>query len=178
MRRKNEELVQAYREKNRKLLQTQELYDKVKRKADMGNIQRAACDAVDSSLNYANQHMASGPGDTEDPYHYPTGDQQITSTTSQGHGFENFGSMNTGLPRVKASLPQIDTRWDRRSELSIFACHWSLKYPNANTRRQRYFTIHRRGYATEIRSCNATRNERRLSQVWRHASAKPTARGQ
>ncbi|KAM4055672.1 zinc-RING finger domain-containing protein [Hirsutella rhossiliensis] len=50
MRRKNEELAQAYRDKSRKLLQTQELYDKAKRKAEMGQIQRAASDAVDSTL--------------------------------------------------------------------------------------------------------------------------------
>lgn len=50
MRRRNEELAQAYRDKSRKLLQTQELYDKAKRKAEMGHIQRAASDAVDSTL--------------------------------------------------------------------------------------------------------------------------------
>lgn len=48
--RKNEELAQAYKEKNRKLLQTQELYDKLKRKAMLGHIQDAASDAVDTTL--------------------------------------------------------------------------------------------------------------------------------
>ncbi|UNI20383.1 RING-type E3 ubiquitin transferase [Purpureocillium takamizusanense] len=51
MRRKNEELAQAYKDKSRRLLQTQELYDRVKRKVEMGQIERAASEAVDSSLN-------------------------------------------------------------------------------------------------------------------------------
>ncbi|KAI0003162.1 hypothetical protein F4779DRAFT_634830 [Xylariaceae sp. FL0662B] len=51
IRRKNEELTQAYKEKNRKLLQTQELYDKLKRKAMLGQMQDAAEDAVDSTLH-------------------------------------------------------------------------------------------------------------------------------
>ena len=51
MRRKNDELAQAYKDKSRKLLQTQELYDRVKRKVEMGQIERAASDAVDSTLN-------------------------------------------------------------------------------------------------------------------------------
>lgn len=53
LRRKNEELTQAYKEKNRKLLQTQELYDKLKRKAMLGQIQDAASDAVDTTLQNA-----------------------------------------------------------------------------------------------------------------------------
>lgn len=51
LRRKNDELSQAYKERNRKLLQTQELYDKLKRKALLGHIQDAASDAVDTTLN-------------------------------------------------------------------------------------------------------------------------------
>lgn len=50
LRRKNDELTQAYKDKNRKLLQTQELYDKLKRKAMLGHIQDAASDAVDTTL--------------------------------------------------------------------------------------------------------------------------------
>jgi hypothetical protein len=53
LRRKNDELVQALKDKNKKLLQTQELYDKLKRKAMMGQMQHAAEDAADSSLQAA-----------------------------------------------------------------------------------------------------------------------------
>ena len=61
LRRKNEELAQAYKEKNRKLLQTQELYDKLKRKAMLGHIQDAASDAVDTTLQGASSYAARQP---------------------------------------------------------------------------------------------------------------------
>jgi E3 ubiquitin-protein ligase CCNP1IP1 len=48
LQRKNEELLQAYREKSRKYLQTQELYDKLKRRAMLGQVQNAASDVVDN----------------------------------------------------------------------------------------------------------------------------------
>lgn len=51
LRRKNEELSLAYKEKNRKLLQTSELYDKLKRKSMLGHIQDAASDAVETTLH-------------------------------------------------------------------------------------------------------------------------------
>ncbi|KAK9770568.1 hypothetical protein SCAR479_12739 [Seiridium cardinale] len=62
LRRKNDELAQAFREKNKKLMQTQELYDRLKRKAMMGQMQHAAEDAVDLNL-YSNTELgARGPG--------------------------------------------------------------------------------------------------------------------
>jgi hypothetical protein len=59
LKRKNEELAMAYKEKSRKLLQIQELYDKLKRKAMLGQIQDAAIDAADSALIY--NGTAGGP---------------------------------------------------------------------------------------------------------------------
>lgn len=50
LRRKNEELFQTLRDKNKKYLQTQELYDRLKRRAMMGQVQNAATDAVDYTL--------------------------------------------------------------------------------------------------------------------------------
>lgn len=50
LRQKNEELIQAFRDKNRKLLQTQELYDKLKRRDMLGQVQNAASDAVDHTI--------------------------------------------------------------------------------------------------------------------------------
>jgi E3 ubiquitin-protein ligase CCNP1IP1 len=50
LRRKNEELSQAFREKSRKQLQTQELYDKLKRRAMLGQVQTAASYAVDDTI--------------------------------------------------------------------------------------------------------------------------------
>ncbi|KAK7926974.1 hypothetical protein PG985_003972 [Apiospora marii] len=50
LREKNTELAQAYKDKNRKLLQVQELYDKLKRKAMLDQIQDAAEDAIESNF--------------------------------------------------------------------------------------------------------------------------------
>ena len=50
LKRKNEELTQVLREKSRKLLQTQELYDRLKRRAMLGQVQDAASDAVDDTI--------------------------------------------------------------------------------------------------------------------------------
>lgn len=55
LRRKNEELTLALREKNRKLLQTQELYDKLKRRSMLGQVQDAASDAVDDTVQASNR---------------------------------------------------------------------------------------------------------------------------
>ncbi|OLN97552.1 hypothetical protein CCHL11_01128 [Colletotrichum chlorophyti] len=52
MRRKHEELGHVYQDKCRKLLQVQELYDKVKRKAELGQMEAAVTDAVDSNLEF------------------------------------------------------------------------------------------------------------------------------
>ncbi|KAH7163622.1 hypothetical protein B0J13DRAFT_634972 [Dactylonectria estremocensis] len=119
LRRKYQEMHQAHRDKSRKLLQTQELYDKVKRRAEMGDIQQAASDAVDSSLQVAPQ-ASHGFG--------VMGDHDI----SEGHIMSTFGqnsrldmaNMNTGMPRARMPLSgKDDGRWPRlggasRSDLS------------------------------------------------------------
>ena len=51
LRRKNEELAQAFRDKSRKNSQTQELYDKLKRRVMLGQVQNAASDAVDHTIH-------------------------------------------------------------------------------------------------------------------------------
>jgi E3 ubiquitin-protein ligase CCNP1IP1 len=50
LRRKNEELIRALREKGRKQLQTQELHDKLKRRIMLGQVQNAALDAMDQNI--------------------------------------------------------------------------------------------------------------------------------
>ena len=50
LQRKNQELTQAYNEKTKKLTQTQELYDKVKRKAEFSQMRTAVSEAMNSSL--------------------------------------------------------------------------------------------------------------------------------
>ncbi|KAF4125350.1 E3 ubiquitin-protein ligase CCNP1IP1 [Geosmithia morbida] len=51
VRRRNEDISQAYREKSKRLLQVQELYDKVKCKAEMFHIEHAASEAVASTVH-------------------------------------------------------------------------------------------------------------------------------
>ncbi|KAI0154864.1 hypothetical protein GGR57DRAFT_465289 [Xylariaceae sp. FL1272] len=50
-RKRYDELLQTYKEKNKRLLQTQELYDKLKRRAMLDQVQDAAEDAVESTLH-------------------------------------------------------------------------------------------------------------------------------
>ncbi|KAI1369324.1 hypothetical protein F5Y08DRAFT_352079 [Xylaria arbuscula] len=69
LRKKYEELLQTCKEKNKKLLQTQELYDKLKRKAMLGQVQDAAEDAVESSLQIPS--LENGAESQEMPYFQP-----------------------------------------------------------------------------------------------------------
>lgn len=125
--RKNEELAQAFREKSRRLLQTQELYDKVKRKAEMGDIQRAACDAVDSSI-------ISVPPDTSHTYDaysgvtQSDGRQSMDSSFGQGRRFGDMANMNSVAPRSNAHHFGDGDNWSRPGGMSRrkFTCPFPL----------------------------------------------------
>ncbi|KAI5457206.1 hypothetical protein BGZ63DRAFT_366128 [Mariannaea sp. PMI_226] len=115
LRQKNHEYIRAYREKSRKLLQTQELYDKVKRKAEMGHIQQAASDAVDSSLSMASQmnHVFGGAIEC-DP-----AERNVGSAFGQNQRLD-IASMNTGVSRSTSSLLRDDVSWPRAGQSGIF----------------------------------------------------------
>lgn len=86
MRKKHDELTQAFKDKNRKLLQTQELYDKLKRKAMFGQLQGAAEDAIDSTLQAASGGMNSFIDNSQNHATYPeSGDTygQLHSTIQE-----------------------------------------------------------------------------------------------
>lgn len=129
LRRKYEELSHSYREKSRRLLQTQELYDKVKRKAEMGHIQRAASDAVDSSISSVQEgasHMPNGLL-SHDQF---DGRDGMGPAFGQGHRFDMSTGMNTAAPRSAPNRHDEDIRWPRfrgvpRGECS-FQCHPSI----------------------------------------------------
>lgn len=104
--RKNEELAQAYKEKNRRLLQTQELHDKLKRKAMLGQMQDAASEAVDSTIQAA---ATAGPGigDSTNGWHdgqqggmsygngrYLNNLEQLPVSNNKSHA--NFGDLRGG----------------------------------------------------------------------------------
>lgn len=54
LRRKNDDTLLAYHQKCKRQLQTQELYDKLKRRSMVGQVQNAASDAVDNTISSAN----------------------------------------------------------------------------------------------------------------------------
>ncbi|KAF5018855.1 hypothetical protein F66182_9147 [Fusarium sp. NRRL 66182] len=113
LRRKNEELSQAYKEKSRKVLQLQELYDKVKRKAELGQIQRAASDAVDSTLQ-TTQHDQSYCGRGSIQSH-----SESHPPPAFGQGYRpDISEMNTGLPRSYPNVTREDSHWPRLGGVS------------------------------------------------------------
>lgn len=69
LRRKNEEIAQAYKEKSRKQMQTQELYDKLKRLSMLGQVQDAASEAVDDNIqaSISRNRFADRTGDENQP---------------------------------------------------------------------------------------------------------------
>jgi E3 ubiquitin-protein ligase CCNP1IP1 len=111
--RKNNEIFVAYREKNKKLLQTQELYDRVKRRAELGQIQIAASDAVDSTLEAAAQsnHALGGESLGGHMQYEPQGnDGHRGSHPSQRLGFgSGNSSLNKGIGRYLEEGPVWNT---------------------------------------------------------------------
>ncbi|KAI0380458.1 hypothetical protein F5Y04DRAFT_289435 [Hypomontagnella monticulosa] len=109
LRRKNDELVQAYKEKTRKLLQTQELYDKLKRKAMLGQMQDAAESAAESVLHGS---PSSGPrfeGGGQYPIHYQ---EQGTPYVSNSSAFHEQQEGSAGFQHQTAG-PTYETSWPR-----------------------------------------------------------------
>ncbi|PHH60821.1 hypothetical protein CDD81_1118 [Ophiocordyceps australis] len=107
LRRKNEEFAQAYKEKNNKLLQTQELYDKVKRRAEIGHIQQAVTEAVDSTFNGPPRPRSTGPQE----YGFRSG----FGAFGRGGTFNAEGSLNQGVPQPNPGHADIQhDYWPRR----------------------------------------------------------------
>lgn len=122
MRHKNEEVGQALREKNKKLMQTQELYDKLKRKAMIGEMQDAASDAVNSNIEAAaaavvmhSDHLTQ-PGLYEPQLTSPRHNSLMTERTEHMFGMSNSVR---GHPRHQNS----DAGWAKpQGQHCGFAC--------------------------------------------------------
>lgn len=102
LRRKNEELVQAFREKSRKLIQTQEFYDKFKQRVMLGQVQNAASDAVDHTIQASATatQFVEGPGNQNQPRPEasPYSNLQINS---EHHSVRDLnGGSNIAAPKV------------------------------------------------------------------------------
>ncbi|KAK8052169.1 cyclin [Apiospora rasikravindrae] len=111
---KNAELAQAYKDKNRKLLQVQELYDKLKRKAMLGQIQDAAEDAVDSGFRpdgaidggvppYGDDDTNAPPFYQDQSVPYGRPGRQLSDTTNRMGGIY---SSQEGMIRHGPSFPR------------------------------------------------------------------------
>ncbi|KAI0506127.1 hypothetical protein F5B22DRAFT_639449 [Xylaria bambusicola] len=107
LRKKYEELLQTCKEKNKKLLQTQELYDKLKRKAMLGQVQDAAEDAVKSSIQAP--FMDNEGVETQDIPYFQSRDTVYGQSTSlrekpdmsaYNYSQPNLPSQMTGWPRT------------------------------------------------------------------------------
>ncbi|KAG4429437.1 hypothetical protein IFR05_015078 [Cadophora sp. M221] len=132
LQRKNEEITIALREKTRKNLQTQELYDKLKRRAMLGQVQDAASNEVDNTIQASaaanhfvdkvgNQNMRpppplfsgqqnSGIQRTGATGHFGMGAPQMRGSGDSGWGsFSTQGSMNRGnsATRFLRHIPNI-----------------------------------------------------------------------
>lgn len=95
--RKNHELVEAFREKSRKHIQTQELYDRLKRKALMTDVQTAASESVDHVLQSASgQRYTDRGGDarTNQPY-------QAASQAQRQRQYPQFLVDHNGIERLQ-----------------------------------------------------------------------------
>ncbi|KAF5636660.1 e3 ubiquitin ligase CCNB1IP1 [Fusarium sp. NRRL 52700] len=108
LRRKNDEISRAYKDKSRKVLQLQELYDKVKRKAELGQIQRAASDAVDSTLQTTQMDLGY---EVKLPIQSHV-ESMPPPAFSQSHRIDISG-MNAGLSRNYTNMGREGNHWPR-----------------------------------------------------------------
>jgi len=93
---KNEELSQSYKEKSRKHMQTQEMFDKMKRRSMLGQVQDAASDAVEHTFQasaaanrYVDRVGNQGQQRAPPPPLFPG--QQVSNTLNQGVATTNMG---------------------------------------------------------------------------------------
>lgn len=132
MRRKYDELAQAYREKGRKLLQTQELYDRIKRKAELGQMQAAACHEIDSQLGghpleRTSPQGPNGQGFFEQQESYGIGNGRARSLENS-----NLPGMPPPPPRGFPMFPTPEGTWRRQNlpNSGKSQCHCTLTTTN------------------------------------------------
>ncbi|KAM3067213.1 hypothetical protein ACMFMG_005419 [Clarireedia jacksonii] len=120
LRRKNEELAQNLRDKNRKLLQTQELYDKMKRRGMLDQVQNAASDAVDDTIQAT---VAGGGFANSDNGHHPRPQaalytNQQNRLSHQSGGFKNTSMQPPEAPRRRSSdWPAFSSQMNHQNQL-------------------------------------------------------------
>ena len=103
LRRKNEELGQAFRDKSRKHSQTQELYDKLKRRAMLGHVQNAAFDAVDHTIQVSavnNRFMEQTTNSNQNIRRLTTSTDLQSNTMQAPHFNDNAGVLPMMPPPI------------------------------------------------------------------------------
>lgn len=128
LQRKNEEITISLREKTRKNLQTQELYDKLKRRAMLGQVQDAASDEVDNAIqaSAAANHFVD-----------KIGNQNMRPPPPLFSGQQNTGIQRTGATgHVGMGPPQMTGAGD--SGWGSFSTRGSINRRNSATRFLRY----------------------------------------
>ncbi|KAJ5042422.1 uncharacterized protein L3040_004971 [Drepanopeziza brunnea f. sp. 'multigermtubi'] len=144
LRRKNEEVMQALREKNRKHLQTQELYDKLKRRAMLGHVQDAAHDAVDHTIlaSAAANHFV----DKADNHNTRPPPPPPLFSGQQSNGMQRSGSV--GGPGAMNAVPHHtragrDTGWAGFSSQGNSTQNRPMQTPSSHRQQMASFPIGR-----------------------------------
>lgn len=108
IRQKHDEMGQALREKSKKLMQTQELYDKLKRKSLVGEVQHAASDVVNSSLDAG---WATGLSFSGQPAQRPLYEQQPASPRHSQLSMQRTEHLHSAFDSARGSRQSVDTGW-------------------------------------------------------------------
>jgi E3 ubiquitin-protein ligase CCNP1IP1 len=111
-RQKNDELTNAYREKHRRLQQVQQLYDKAKRIAELGQLQQAATDEVNQTVLESGQLASKAFGRSfqgRDLDSFPS----IPRFGVAQNGHAGGSSLNQGAPQSAPAHGGESTRWSK-----------------------------------------------------------------
>lgn len=116
-RKKHEDLIRAYNEKNRKLTQVQELYNNAKRASERGQLQQAASEALDNTVREADV-LAVSQGFDKNSSIRDLGSLPPVPLFGVAHrGDTHSASMNTGPLRMGPMQTNNNSRWARQDDI-------------------------------------------------------------
>lgn len=127
LQRKNDELAGAYQDKSRKLFQTQELYNKVKKKAELSQIEQAAFDAVDNSTRSVPQLSNSKQASNIFRPHSLNGDNERNFPPNLRPRFDAT-DFSTAPPGSNVQQYESDSRWPRKRPQAYGEAHHTYKF--------------------------------------------------
>lgn len=126
LRLQNEELAKSFRDKSRRLAQVQELYNKVKRKAEMIHIQQAASNAVDSTLQGVPQ-LRTQDFDPHQSYsgHADGEVSRVSPALAASRNWFDITGRNNGVSETSLNVAAGGRRWTGEGEGSHHckSCH-------------------------------------------------------